>query len=132
MVLALRGRAFIGQIKSNYSLFPKKYIEDKLQNAPGGTHIVLKATYREVDLIAIGYRYSSKKTLHFVATSDEGSTTLGEPYEMKFTDTYGNIHVRDDVDCSDVISRFFEESNSVDKHNQARQFSSRHGPLLYR
>ena len=119
--LAQRGRAFVGQIKSNHALFPKIYIEDKLKDAPGGTHIVLKGTYKEVDLIAIGYRYSSKKTLHFVTTSDAGSTTPGVPYEMKFTDAYGNIHVRD-VDRPDVISRFFQESNCVDKHNQARQF----------
>ena len=58
--LAQRGRAFVGQIKSNHSLFPKKYIEDKLKEAPGGTHIVLKATFQDVNLIAIRYRYSSK------------------------------------------------------------------------
>ena len=119
--LAKRGQAFVGQIKSNHSLFPKKCIEDKLKEAPGGTHIVLKATFEQVDLIAIGYRYSSKKTLHFVTTADAGSTTPGEPYEMKFTDAHGNIHVRD-VDRPDVVSRFFQESNCVDKHHQARQF----------
>ena len=119
--LAKRGRAFVGQIKSNHSLFPKKYIEEKLKDAPGGAHIVLKGTYQEVELIAIGYRYSSKKTLHFVMTADAGSTTPGEPYEIKFTDAYGNVHVCD-VDRPDVISRFFQESNCVDKHNQARQF----------
>ena len=54
----------MGQIKSNHALFPKVYIEDKLKDAPGGTHIVLKGTYKEVDLIAIGYRYSSKK--HYI------------------------------------------------------------------
>ena len=120
--LANRGRAFVGQIKSNHSLFPKNYIEDKLKDAPGGTHIVLKGTHQEVESIAIGYRYSSKKTLHFIMTDDAGSTTPGEPYKMKFIDTYGNVHVRD-VDRPDVISRFFfQESNCVDKHNQARQF----------
>ena len=102
-------------------LFPKDDIEDKLKDAPSGTHIMLKATYQEVDFITVSYRYSSKKTLHFVLTSDAGSTTPDEPYEMKFTNTYGNIHVRD-VDYPDVISRFCKESNCVDKHNQARQF----------
>ena len=77
---------------------------------------MLKATNQEVDLIAVGYRYSSKKTLRFVLISDAGSTTPGELYKMKFTDTYGNIHVRY-VDRPDVISHFFKESNCVDKHN---------------
>ena len=134
VALSQRGRAFVGQIKSNHSLFPKDYIEDKLKDAPGGTHIVLKATYQEVDIIAVGYRYSSKKTLHFILTSDGGSTTPGEPYEMKFTDTYGNIHVRD-VDRPDVISCFFKDSNCVDKHNQARQFElglEKNGSLMTR
>ena len=74
-----------------------------------------------MDLITVGYMYSSIKTLHFILTSDAGSTTPGEPYEMKFTDTCGNIHVRD-VDRSDVALRFFQESNCVDRHNQAIQF----------
>ena len=54
-------------------------------------------------------------------TADAGTTKKGTPYEMKFTDAFGNIHVRD-VDRPDVISRFFQESNCVDRHNQARQF----------
>ena len=70
------------------------------------------------------YKLSNFNLIRFpdvVTTSDAESTTPGEPYEMKFTDTYGNIHVRD-VDCPAVISRFFQESNCVDKHNQASQF----------
>ena len=121
VALAQRGRAFFGQVKSNHGLFPKDYIEEALKEAPGGTHIVLKCTHQEVDLIALGHRYSSKRILHFIFTSDAGSTTWGEPYEMKFTDNFANIHVRD-VDRPDVISRFFKDSNCVDKHNQARQF----------
>ena len=57
----------------------------------------------------------------FVATEDAGSTTKGTPYEMKFADEDGNVHVRY-VDQPDVISKFFQDSNCVDKHNQARQY----------
>lgn len=64
VALTQRGRAFVDQIKSNYLLLPKDCIEDKIKDEPGGTHIVIKATYQDVDSIAIGYRYSSKKTLH--------------------------------------------------------------------
>ena len=86
-----RGRAFFGQVKSNHSLFPKEYIEEALKNSPGGSHAVLKCIHEEVELIALGYQYSSKQTLHFVFTSDAESTTWGTPYEMKFTDNFGNI-----------------------------------------
>ena len=40
---------------------------------------------------------------------------------MKFTDSHGNVNVRK-VDRPAVISEFFENSNCVDKHNQARQY----------
>ena len=110
VALAQCGRAFGGQVKSNYGLFPKKYIKEALKEAPGGTHIVLKCTHEEVDLIALGYCYSSKRTLHSIFTSDAGSTTWGEPYEMKFTDNFANIHVH-------IVSRFFKDSNCVNKHN---------------
>jgi hypothetical protein len=52
-----------------------------------------------------------------VATKDAGSAAKGTPYQMKFTDDWGNIHIRD-VDSPDIISRFFESSNTIDKHNQ--------------
>jgi hypothetical protein len=40
---------------------------------------------------------------------------------MKYTDDHGNfcVHL---VERPDVISTFFGDSNTIDKHNQARQF----------
>ena len=61
---------------------------------------------QEVELIALGYQYSSKRTPHFIFTSNEVSMTPGTPYGMKFTDNFGNIHVSD-VDRPDVVSKFF-------------------------
>ena len=40
----------------------KDYIEKQLLVVPGGTNIVLKATYKEVDIIAVVHIYSSKKS----------------------------------------------------------------------
>jgi hypothetical protein len=74
-----------------------------------------------VDLIAIGYRYSTKTTLFFVATVDAGSTTPGMPYEMKSTDDHGIVCVPL-VEHPDIISKFFQDSNIIEKHNQSRQF----------
>ncbi len=87
---------------------------------PGGLWIVLEANYEGVPLIAVEYRCSAHTKLHFVVTKDVGSTAKGTPYQMKFTDDWGNIQIRD-VDQPDIISRFFESSNTIDKHNQCHQ-----------
>ena len=119
-VAAKRNMDTVYQVKSNHGLYPKQFIEDTLKEAPGGTYIVLEGQHPDrPTLIAIRYRYNSKVTLCFVITKNAGSTRKGKPYEMKFTDSYGNIHVRL-VDCPSMISNFFEVSNCVDKYNEAR------------
>ena len=40
-------------------------------------------------------------------TEDAGTTNLGDPYEMKYTDMHENVHVRM-VDLPDVISKLFQ------------------------
>ena len=119
--VGLRGHEAVFQVKQYHSLFPKDFIEEALKEAPGGVHIVLKSTTSdEVNLVAVGYRYSRKTILHFVMTENAGSTSEGEPYEMKYTDGYGNICTRM-VDRPEVISNFFATSNVIDTHNQLRQ-----------
>ena len=82
---------------------------------------MLEGTTRcEVPLVAVGYRYSRKTVLFFLLTKGAGSTILGDPYEMKFTDSYGNIVTRF-VDRPEVVSTFFKTSNAIDTHNQLRQ-----------
>jgi hypothetical protein len=119
--ISRRGHEAVFQIKQNHGLYPKAFIEETLKEAPGGVHIVLEGkTQCEVPLIAIGYRYSRKTILFFLLTKGAGSTIDGDPYEMKFTDSYGNIVTRF-VDRPDVISTFFKTSNAIDTHNQLRQ-----------
>jgi hypothetical protein len=119
--VGLRGHEGVFQVKQYHSLFPKDFIEEALKEAPGGVHTVLKSTTTdEVNLIAVGYRYSRKTILHFVLTENAGSTCEGDPYKMKYTDSYGNICTRF-VDRPEVISNFFASSNVIDTHNQLRQ-----------
>jgi hypothetical protein len=118
--LGQKGYKAVLQVKTGHGLFPKKFIEDTLKDAPGGIWIVLQSTFQGISLIAIGYRYSTRTTLHFVATKDAGCTSKGEPYRMKYTDDWGNVHIRD-VDRPDLISKFFEARNIIDKHNQAQR-----------
>ena len=82
---------------------------------------MLEGTTRdEVKLVAIGYRYSRKTILFFVLTENAGRTDARAPYEMKYTDSYGNVCARS-VDRPDIISKFFQSSNIIDTHNQIRQ-----------
>jgi len=53
-------------------------------------------------------------------TSNAGSTEPGQPYEMKFTDPFGNVKTRL-VDRPAVLSEFFLDSTPIDCHNQSRQ-----------
>jgi hypothetical protein len=73
-----------------------------------------------VPLVAMGYRYSRKTILFFVLTRNAGSSQLGEPYHMKYTDAFGNMCTHY-VDRPQVISNFFAASNTIDTHNQLRQ-----------
>ncbi len=108
-------------MKQYHNLFSKDFIEDALKDAPGGVHIVLEGTTRdEVSLVAIGYQYSRKIVLHFILTENAGDSGPGDPYEMKYMDTYGNICTWY-VDRPEVISKFSASSNVIDTHNQLRQ-----------
>ena len=78
---------------------------------------MLKGSLHENTIIAIGYRYNSKKTLFFAMTSNAGSTEPGQPYEMKYMDPFGNVKSRL-VNLPAVLSEFFLDSNTIDCHNQ--------------
>lgn len=87
----------------------------------GGMSMVMEGTTASgVQLLAIGYKYNSRKVLSFVATKASGSTTPGTPYRAKFADNWGNVMTRL-VPRPDIISQYFQISNAVDTHNQARQ-----------
>jgi hypothetical protein len=104
--VAIQGLQCVLQIKQYHSLFPKEYIDDALKEAPGGIAVFLEGKApNEVPLIAIGYRYSCKIILHFIATKNSGSTAEGFPYQMKYTDDYGNVH-ECQVERPDLISKF--------------------------
>ena len=96
------------QLKMNSAGFPKAEIYNELKNSPGGTSIVLKATDPQTNtkLIAIGYKYNSKKVLYFVGNDGAGSTVAGDAYQMRFADLHGNVSYRS-VPRPAVISDFF-------------------------
>jgi hypothetical protein len=93
--VGLQGHEAVFQVKQNHALYPKEFIEAALKDAPGGVNIILEGTTKdEVSLVAIGYRYSRKTTLFFVLTKNAGTSQLGEPYHMKYTDSFRNVCTR--------------------------------------
>jgi len=71
------------------ALSPKEFMAGALEVAPGGVHILLKGkALNDVDMLAIGYRYSTKTTLLFLL-----------PYLL--------------VEYSNIIFKFFHESNVI-------------------
>jgi hypothetical protein len=120
--LGTQGIHTVLQIKTGHALFPEKFLDEELAEAPGGFWITMAGKGpRGTSLLAIGYKYNSRRVLKFVATTDAGSKKAGTPYYMRFTDAYINVYVRK-VQRPTIISTFFNDSNCVDSHNHVRQY----------
>ena len=64
--------SLVASVKTNTSLYPKKEIEKIMKGWPGGSYLVLECTTPDtkVDLVAIGYKYNSRKTLCFIMSKN--------------------------------------------------------------
>ena len=54
------------QIKQNNGLYPNNFVNDVLNDAPGGVSISVSTTIHGSKFIAKGYRYSRKTMLYFI------------------------------------------------------------------
>ena len=70
-------------------------------------------------LIAISYRYKSRKVLSFIVTDNAGSKNTGIPYLSKYPDQFTNVAIRP-VARPLVMSKK-SVVNEVDSHNKSRQ-----------
>ena len=107
-------------VKTSHSHSPKKWLEDKMETYPGGTWITLQGSFNGALLYCMGYKYNKRKVLTFVFTEGAGSIRGGDPYEARFPDKFGNLHIRK-VPRPKILSEYFSKSNVIDKHNQIRQ-----------
>ena len=87
---------------------------------PAGTHVVLQNCFDEKNILAIGYKYTSKKVICFVATVGTDLTIGGDPYMSRYKSDLGNYKTRE-IFCPAICSNYFNASNKVDVHNQLRQ-----------
>ena len=117
------GHEMIAAVKSNHSRFPKKEIEQLMEEFPSGSHLVFEccSPMTGVPLVAIGYKYNARKVLCFIATKNAGSTRPGKPYIARFPDEFGNVSNRA-VPRPSIITQYFENSDKVDAHNHVRQY----------
>ena len=118
--LAKQGFAVIVHIKNSSAGFPKDALEEQLRGMPGGSHLEMRSTVDGVNLIAVGSKYNSTKTVFHFASEGAGSTVDGVPYTTQWPDENGNVLTRE-VSRPALVSRYFLKFNKVDIHDQLRQ-----------
>ena len=122
VALAEMGILCIAHIKQAHALFPKDWLKENLSDAPGGSTMALETTINGRVFLAIGYKYSSKKTLFFVAPAEAGGLSAGLPYMSRFAnDSHGNQAARP-VPRPLTVSRYFDSNGVIDTHNHIRQY----------
>ena len=71
-------------------------------------------------IMAIGYKYDSRKFLGFIATDVTGITELGDPYLCRFPGIYSNVSVHPVV-LHHLLVRYFIACNEIYKRNMMRK-----------
>ena len=115
-----RGSHLVCVVKTNTNRYPKKFLESTMQKWPPGSHLLLQAFIEGKFVYDLGYKYSKKKVICFLFNKGAGHTEDGDPYIAKWKDPHGNT-VRRFVKRPDVVAKYFQNSNTVDMHNHARQ-----------
>ena len=111
---------FLGIVKTAHVSYPHKQIEELMSDWPAGTHVVLQNCFDEKNILAIGYKYTSKKVICFVATVGTDLTIGGDPYMSRYQSDLGNYKTRE-IFRPAICSNYFNASNKIDVHNQLRQ-----------
>jgi len=74
-----------------------------------------------VNLLSIGYKYNMRKVLCFICTYNVGLTITSSIYKAKWLDNNGNT-MSCQIPHLDIISKYFQYSNAINKHNHVGQF----------
>ncbi len=93
-----------------------------MKNWPAGSHIILTGSASKgLDLLSVGYKYNSCKVLCFISTYNAGLTIPSSYYKVMWLDNNRNTMCRH-IPHLQIISKYFQHSNAIDKHNHAHQF----------
>jgi hypothetical protein len=117
-----RGFHYTSALKTNHRVFPKEELEEKMKDWCSGSYLVMECISPKIGkpIIAIAYKYNKRKVLCFLATKNAGATKPGTSYLAKFTDSMGNICVRE-VERPAVVADYICDSNIIDNHNHVQQ-----------
>ena len=115
-----KGVDYCGPANMSHKGFCLATFENLMKDWPGGSYLVMKITPRvpgSIPLLAIGYKYNSRKVLGFIATEGAGSTAPGDPCLSRFSDIYSNVSVCP-VFCPHMVGRYFNACNAIDNQNR--------------
>ena len=87
---------YCGPVKTINKGFCLATLENLMKDWLGGSYLVMKITPRVtggIKLLAIGYKYNSRKVIGFISTEGAGSTEPSDPYLSRFPDIYSNVSV---------------------------------------
>ena len=79
------GTDMIIMVKTNRKLLCKDTIDNTTKDWPGGSYLILKRKYtvtRDINLIAIGYKYNYRKVPNYIYTEGTWTKKDGIPYYL--------------------------------------------------
>ena len=106
---------YCGLVKTIHKGFCLATLEKLMKDWTVGSYLVLKSTTRfpgEIPLLAIGYKYNSRKVLGFIATEGAGITEPVDPYLSRLPDIYSHVSVRPVVHTH-LLGRYLNACNEI-------------------
>ena len=109
-------------VKTSHKVFCQATLEKLMKYWPGGSYLVMGSTPRVPGgrpLLAIGYKYNSRKVLGFIATEWAGSNEPGNSYLSCFPDIYSNFYVRPVVHPHSLV-RYLNAYHAIENKDRMR------------
>ena len=110
------GVHYCGPVNMIHKCFCIYKLEKITKDWYGGSYLVMKSTPKvpgDRPLMAIGYKYNSRKVLGFISTGGVRSTEPGDPYLSLLRGIYSNVSA-----CPVVrphfICRYFNACNTIE------------------
>ena len=107
-------------VKMSHKGFWQTTLEKLTKEWPVGSYIVMKSNPRvpgDRPLMAIWYKYYSRKVLGFISTEGAGSTEPGDPYLSCCLGKFSNVSFIPVV-CTCFLGRYLNACNTIGNHNR--------------
>ena len=79
-----------------------------VKDPPSGSRLAMSSAYKNISLVAVRYKYKSKKNHCFIMMLGSGSTfpTKDDPYKLKFRGKFGNTPSQP-MGRPEVLNRYY-------------------------